>query len=194
MSKYVEHAKREFQYAGWMDENGKYKDEMQELICTHVIELLEAFGEHGHSGSSAPYAVSLFSKLALFTPISSIKCTDDEWGTDADTFQNKRLSAVFKKDKDSPPYYLNAIVWKGDDEGDQFTGSVDGVNSHQFIRLPFKPKTFYIDVYREPCEKDAKDCVCCGSGNYEYHIKDITQLKEVAEYYMPFDLPKIQYK
>jgi len=189
MSNYLNHANREFKYAGWMDEYGKFKDDMQELICKQVLELLEVFGGHGHSGSSAPYAVSLFKKLAEFKPITSIKCTDDEWGTEADCFQNKRLSAVFKKDKDSAPYYLEAIVWKGADDGDQFTGSVDGISSHQFIRLPFTPKTFYIDVYRVPCEREDKDCVICGSGDYVYHIKDKKQLDKVFEYYKKEEQP-----
>ena len=40
MNNYESHAWREFKAAGWLDENGKFKDEMQEAICNHVIRLL----------------------------------------------------------------------------------------------------------------------------------------------------------
>ena len=63
------HARNEFRAAGWVDENGKFKDEMQEAICTHVLKLLKVFSDEGHSGSSAPYAISLFSTLAKFEPL-----------------------------------------------------------------------------------------------------------------------------
>ena len=59
----------EFRAAGWLDEHGKYNDEMQEMICNHVLKLLDVFADEGHSGSSAPYAINLFSKLAKFDPI-----------------------------------------------------------------------------------------------------------------------------
>jgi len=36
MSNYKTHAEREFRAAGWLDENGKFNDEMQEAICKHV--------------------------------------------------------------------------------------------------------------------------------------------------------------
>lgn len=165
---YKEHALREFKYIGWMKENGEYNDNMQELMCKDILELLEVFSKHGHSGSSAPYAINLFKTLAAFEPIGGIKCTDDEWTNTGNTYQNKRLSSVFKEKKDSPPYYLNAIVWKGKGRGNAFTGTVEGIKSRQFIKLPFIPKTFYIDVYNK---------------KGEYHIKDKNQLDEVFEYY-----------
>ena len=37
MNNYQKHAMREFQYAGWVDENGKFKDDMQEQICDGEI-------------------------------------------------------------------------------------------------------------------------------------------------------------
>ena len=54
MSDLIKHAEREFRAAGWVDENGKFEDELQEMICKHVIDLLKVFSEEGHSGSSAP--------------------------------------------------------------------------------------------------------------------------------------------
>ena len=43
MSNYKVHAMREFRAAGWVDENDKYTDDMQEMICNHVLALLDVF-------------------------------------------------------------------------------------------------------------------------------------------------------
>ena len=101
MSNYKIHAMNEFRAAGWVDDNGKYIDEMQEAICSHVLKLLDAFADEGHSGSSAPYAIDLFSKLARFGPI--VPLTGEEWEwinvsdiSGSETYQNKRCGAVFK--------------------------------------------------------------------------------------------------
>ena len=51
----------EFKAAGWLNDDGTYIDEMQGMICDHVLKLLEVFSDEGHSGTSAPYAIRLFS-------------------------------------------------------------------------------------------------------------------------------------
>lgn len=176
---YKEHALREFKYAGWIKKDGSYGDEMQQIMCEEVLELLDVFSKHGHSGSSAPYAVNLFKTLASFKPIGGIKCTNDEWNDTGHSYQNKRLSSVFKEKKDSDPYYLEAIVWQGERSGSAFTGKVDGITSRQFIKLPFVPKTFYVDVY---------DSKTDNFGHGEYHIKDRSQLVEVFKYYTKYNV------
>lgn len=164
---YREHAIGEFEYAGWI-KDGVWCDEMQEMICNQILELLDLFAEHGHSGSSAPYAINLFTKLAKFEPIAPIQGTDDEWAdVENDMFQNKRLSSVFKYGKLGTPYYIDAIVWK-DESGACFTGSVEGIKSSQSISFPFLPKRIYIDVI----EKDD-----------DYIIKDREQLEEVKKHF-----------
>jgi len=50
MSNYKHHALTEFRAAGWTDDNGKFHDEMQEMICNHVLKLLEVFSDEDHSG------------------------------------------------------------------------------------------------------------------------------------------------
>ena len=72
MSNYERHAMMEFRAAGWTDESGKFNDEMQEMICKHVMKLLEVFADEGHSGSSAPYAINLFKQLASFEPVAPL--------------------------------------------------------------------------------------------------------------------------
>ena len=101
MSNYKKHAMVEFRVAGWTDENGKYKDEMQEAICNNVLKMLDVFADEGHSGTSASYTIGLFKKLASFKPISPLTGEDDEWYNVSEysgktTYQNKRASHVFK--------------------------------------------------------------------------------------------------
>ena len=175
MSNLVEHAKREFLKLGYKPIN-ECEDDPDKWIQENVLELLEVFSKQGHSGSSAPFAVSYFTKLASFLPIAPITCEEDEWVDvgnlgDDDTFQNNRCSAVFKNGKDGKPYYLDAIVWRYPD-GSAFTGTVEGIGSRQFIKLPFIPKTFYVDV------TDGN-----GEENSENKIIDRKQLDAPFEYY-----------
>jgi hypothetical protein len=147
----VEHAKAEFRAAGWCDENGKFNDEMQQLMCDQVIELLTIFGEHGHSGSSAPYAIDLFSKLAKFEPIAPLTGEDWEWVTHdygEPVCQNKRASHVFKDD--SGAYDINGkVFWewcKSYDTGEPFKSYYTCRESRTPVTFPYTPKTEY--VYR----------------------------------------------
>jgi hypothetical protein len=170
-SNYVLHAERELIALGY-DLNQKEEDP-NKWICKNLFELLEVFGKQGHSGSSAPYCVNMFSKLALFEPLSPITCIDDEWNEAGNNvFQNNRCSAVFKKGKDGRPYYLDAISWKTQDDSG-WNGTAEEVSSRQYIKLPFTPKTFYIDVIETEVSKD----------NWEFTIKDRSQLIPVFEYY-----------
>jgi len=85
------------------------------------------------------------------------------------SYQNKRLSAVFKDGENGVPYYLNAISWRSPNggcwSGTAYTKDGKKVKSRQFIRTPFTPKTFIIDV------------------DGDMMIKDKAQLEEVFKYY-----------
>ena len=111
----------EFKAAGWLDETGAYKDEMQGMICEHVLQLLKVFADEGHSGSTAPYAINMFRRLALFEPIAPLTGEDWEWNDTGHNFQNKRASHVFK-DYDGKCYDIDGkVFWEWaisyDDEG-----------------------------------------------------------------------------
>lgn len=141
MSNYKKHAIREFKAAGWADENGNFDDEWQKLICDQVVELLDIFAGHGHSGSSAPYAVGLFKQLAMFEPIVPLTGDDEEWnGTEDDTMQNNRCSHVFKG-KDGVAYDIQGKVFR-EKNGCCYTSS----DSRVYIEFPYTPKTEYVDV------------------------------------------------
>ena len=164
-----------------------------------ILALVDRFGDSGQSGSSAPYTAAAISQavkhLCLQEPICDITGIDEEWSDvkeyrDGKPFyQNKRLSSVFKEGRDGNPYYLNAIVFKGQ-SGNGFTSSgvelKDGsiIQSRQFVRLPFKPKTFYIDVIEtEWADKDEK-VKKQGGGWWTSIVKNEKQLEEVFKYYV----------
>ncbi len=149
MTNYERHAKDEFRAAGWTDENGKFNDEMQELICNHVLKLLDVFHDEGHSGSSAPYAINLFKKLASFEPIVPLTGEDWEWVNVAEQnggplWQNKRCSHVFK-DNDGA-YDINGIVfydWYVNKEGDKHKSYFTSRESRVPVTFPYTPTTEY---------------------------------------------------
>ena len=139
MSNYRTHAEREFKAAGWDFE----KDAMQKMMCEQVLELLDLFASHGHSGFSAPYAVNLFKKLALFEPIVPITGEDWEWNEVGEgVFQNKRCSHVFRQaDRfDGQAYDIEGKVFR-DPDGGCYT------NSDSFVPVvfPYTPKKEYVD-------------------------------------------------
>ncbi|MDB4575399.1 hypothetical protein N9112_00385 [bacterium] len=107
----IAHAKAEFERLGWPGEC-----EMQEQVCNNVYELLEAFSEQGHSGTSAPYVINLFKRLAMLEPISPLKGTDDEWFEYVgDMYQNKHCSDLFKDGKDGVAYWSTGRIFREPD-------------------------------------------------------------------------------
>ena len=171
-----------------------------------VKALLKKFAESGQSGGSAPYTtaviVKVIEKLLKQEPLGGIENTDDEWNSlsdfgDNDSYQNNRLSSVFKEGVDGQPYYLDAIVFKDSTRNVSFTsGSVDlpglanekngKVGSSQYIKkFPFEPKTFVIEVEQKEYRKSEDGTLIPeeGGGWWESWVKDPKQLDEVWEYY-----------
>lgn len=160
MNNYEKHAWQEFKAAGWLDDEGKFKDDMQKDICDHVIKLLGVFASEGHSGTSAPYAVNLFQKLAMFEPIAPLTGEDWEWVEicDASTdgvsvFQNKRASHVFKQSDrfNGQAYDIHGKVfweWYTDPEtGEKHESYYTSSESVIPIEFPYVPTREYI--YKE---------------------------------------------
>ena len=175
-------------------------------FAKEILALCEAFGNSGQSGGSASYTATAISqaikKLLLQEPICDVTGHESEWvnvgemGDGLIIYQNNRCSALFKDGTESKAYYLAAIVWKGVEEDDTFTGSVyiddkdfELIRSRQFVKFPFKPKTFYIDVVRVPITKEDVESrklhyIEDGFNECYYTIlKDPKQLDKVFEYY-----------
>jgi hypothetical protein len=153
MSNYDSHAWNEFRAAGWVDEGNNFKDEMQKAICHHVLALLAVFENEGHSGTSAPYTINLFKKLAMFEPLAPLTGEDWEWTEICDertngvsVFQNKRFSSVFKQSDrfDGKPYWLDGRVfweWYKDEDGNMSKIYFTGRDSPVTIEFPWvKPE------------------------------------------------------
>lgn len=177
-----------------------------------ILALVDKFGNSGQSGSSAPYTAGAISQavkhLCLQQPISPITGDKEEFReVGGDAYQNTRCGAVFTEGENGRPYYLDAIVWKGEEEWDKFTGSVylddidfELLSSRQYIKLPFRPKTFYVDVVRIPITKEEAEErdlyyiegneFTTENGTYTCYysiVKDKKQLDEVFEYYDKFN-------
>lgn len=165
-----------------------------------ILALVDAVGKSGQSGGSIGYTTSAVSQaiktLCLHEPLYGITGEDSEWANtiNKNVFQNIRLSSVFKKDKDSRPYYLDAIVFRDHVDKDHcFTGkgkllkNGSTIGSRQYIKeFPFKPKTFYIDVIQTRwADKDEKVKDLNGDW-WTAVIADEKQLEEVWEYYDRF--------
>jgi hypothetical protein len=181
------------------------------LIAEFVPEieaLVDKFGQSGQSGGSAPFTagaiVDTIKKMLAQEPLGEgIMCTEDEWNDcsmyeDTEpgkgTYQNNRLSSVFKQGKDGKPYFLDAIVFKPVGKDYSFTsncvalteGSEETIGSHHYIKsLPFQPKTFVIDVKEKEYRKleDGTLVKEEGGGWWESWLADPKQLDEVWEYY-----------
>lgn len=154
-SNLIKHAWVEFKAAGWLDENNKFTDEMQEMICNDILSLLEEFSIQGHSGSTAPYCIELFKKLAMFEPIVPITGQDWEWNNVGDgVFQNKRCSHVFKDNSrfDGQAYDSEGIIfyeWVTDRDGEQYKSFFTGRDSAVPITFPYTPNPTYREINRE---------------------------------------------
>ena len=151
MSNYNSHAMTEFRAAGWVDENGKYCDEMQQAICDHILKLLEVFSDEGHSGSSAGYTVHLFEKLAMHEPIVPLTGEDWEWNdlgyTTDMKYQNKRCSHVFKG-ADGRAYNSEGKIfydWHTDEDGKRRKSHFTSRDSRVYIEFPYTPTREYIE-------------------------------------------------
>ena len=154
MNNYRSHAWTEFKAAGWLDENGQFKDKMQEMICEHVMKLLDVFDGEGHSGSTAPYAINMFKRLASFDPIAPLTGEDDEWvkhdyGVEP-TYQNKRRGSVFK-DANGEAYDIDGKVfweWYKDDDGNVTRSYYSCRESRVPVTFPYTPPDKPIYEYR----------------------------------------------
>jgi hypothetical protein len=152
MSKVFSHAELEFKAMGWLNEDGTWCDDMQELICNQVLELIDLFGTHGHSGSSAPYAADMFKKLAMYEPLGPLTGEDWEWneldyGGDI-KYQNKRCGHVFKG-ADGRAYDSEGKIfydWYTNDAGERYKSHFTSKDSRVYIEFPYTPTREYVEA------------------------------------------------
>jgi hypothetical protein len=187
---YIEDAKKEFIKIGYKPIE-ECEDDPDKWIQRDTLKLLKIFSE----GYKDQKVIDYFYKLGKQEPISPIMCTDDEWNDvgglgipGSNTFQNNRCSAVFKEGIDGKPYYLDAIVFRGENDNTFTSNSVlnsrrEKIASKQFIKIPFEPKAYYIDVIETEWADSSETVQKKGGGWWTSIIKDEKQLKEVWKYY-----------
>lgn len=140
MSNLVKWAESELERIGGQD------DELQQMMNKGVLDIVELFAEQGHSGFSAPYAIGLIQRLLDWKPITALTGEEDEWAepfkSDTEnTQQNKRCSAVFRKNNDnSTAYYIEGKVFS-DDGGETWFTNRDSFVPIEFpYTVPEKPE------------------------------------------------------
>ena len=152
MNNFEKHAREEFRAAGWMDENGDIKDEMQALICANVLDLLNLFSKQGHSGTSAPYAINMFRRLVNFKAITPLTGEDWEWNHVADNlWQNKRCSSVFKNEKGEAHDIDGKVFWEWNtsfEDGKPYKSYYTNGGCHTPVTFPYSPPEKRIEEYR----------------------------------------------
>jgi hypothetical protein len=121
-------------------------DEMNVSMREHILRMVEAFADEGHSGFSANYAVNCLDKLLRYEPLSPLTGEDDEWNEVGDgVYQNKRCSRVFKENDEA--YDIDGIVfweWYTDPEtGEKFKSHFTCKDSRVPVEFPYVPKTEY---------------------------------------------------
>jgi hypothetical protein len=122
------------------------KDKIDREMAKGVIKLVDVFSKQGHSGFSAPYALSLFKSLASFTPLSPLTGEDDEWNdvsemSGSPMWQNKRYSAVFKEEN-GLVYNVDGKVFESPD-GSRYTNR----DSRVEVTFPYKiPERIVVKV------------------------------------------------
>lgn len=124
--------------------------ELQKMVSDGIIDLIKVFGEQGHSGFSAGYAINCFKRVANWMPLSPLTGEDDEWvnvsfstrdGTTTD--QNKRYSGLFRENHDnSTAHDINDMVFSDN-------GGITWFSSGHFSKLYRKPIQF---PYMPPSE------------------------------------------
>ena len=140
-SNYLKHARREFLAMGYTPPEKDQEDGPNKWIQENVLDLLCLFASQGHSGSSAPYCINVFSKMANFEPTVPLTGEDSEWNeVGTGCWQNTRCGHVFKE-ADGRAYDIQGIVFR-EPNGVCYTSG----NSRVFIDFPYTPKVHYQDV------------------------------------------------
>lgn len=140
MGNLVKHAKREFIALGYTPIDKADPDDPNSWIQQNILELLETFANQGHSGTSAPYCINYFKKLAAFEPLCPLTGEDNEWQEVGDNlFQNIRCSSVFKQN--DHVYNIDGKVFR-EPNGACYTNC----DSRTPVTFPYTPVTEYVDV------------------------------------------------
>lgn len=133
MSKLIEHAQRE------MDLVGGLEDPMQQQVVKCIIELITCFSNQNHSGTTAAYVADMFDRLVRGLPITPLQGTADEWveTLDPNMLQNIRCTCVFKDKDTGRTYNVQGKVFR-EPSGEMFFKQPE---SSMDVTFPYSPVT-----------------------------------------------------
>ena len=143
----IKHAKNEFVYAGWVDQNGRFYDEIQERICYDILDILKVISDQGHSGSSIGYLMHILNILVKYRSITPLTGESDEWDEPygLNFCVNKRDPRVIKYN-DGTCVFTDGKIFV-DKNGAEY---LDGKNSYVVIKsFPYMPESEYVYVNEE---------------------------------------------
>ena len=123
-------------------------EEMQNLMKTQIIEMVELFSAHGHTQDSSRFAISVLTKLLTHRPLTPITGAEDEWGPlDEDlSQQNKRCSGIFRKDEDnSQAYFIDGKVFSDDGGHSWFTNGESAIDITFPYEVPVDRQRVYLN-------------------------------------------------
>lgn len=137
----IQYALSEFRYAKFIDDEGNYCDEIQEMMCKDVLEVLKLVSSQGHSGFSIGYFKNLFNKLINFEPLSPLTGNDNEWvktGFGEMEFEMNVRDGRVVRYPDGHCEFRDGLIIKYPDGTQQKKSLV-------ITSFPFVPKVEYID-------------------------------------------------
>lgn len=136
----------------------KDEDGVQDYINSQILDILNVFCEQGHSGTSAPYMISILTRLMGWKPITPLTGDSDEWEkVDEHTYQNKRCSAVFKNSEDGQAYYIEGKVFSDNGGVTWFTNRKSRVPVDFPWTCPSEPERVYIEYIDDVPEGEYSD-------------------------------------
>jgi hypothetical protein len=142
MSLTLKHAKRELALLGYKPIEELAEDDPNRWVQENILELLELFAKQGHSGSSAPYVIGMFFKLASHEPITPLTGDDSEWEKiDFQTMQNVRCSRVFKNINTGRVFDIQGKIFEEPDGARYANGE-----SSTDVTFPYIPHTEVVKV------------------------------------------------
>lgn len=129
-----EHAEAELKKLG--------EDEIQIKINEQILEIIDVFGNQGHTGFTANYAINILSRLLRYLPLQPLTGEDDEWVEVGEGIeQNKRFGEVFRTNHDNKTAYWSCgRIFSNDDGKSWYSNKDSHVNIDFPYNVPDKPE------------------------------------------------------